>query len=98
MATVSRHIPPCAAVITIIPAVGGPSSTTFHSSGERLPSSSWHAPALHRGRGPHQRVPRPAALRLTPRGVRRPFTLHVGHPGARLAPGRGYSPTVSNHR
>jgi protein Tex len=35
MANVSRNIPPCAAVITIIPAVGGPSSTTFHSPGEK---------------------------------------------------------------
>src|SRR5215467_206765 len=32
---VSRNVPPCAAVTTIIPAVGGPSRTTFHSSGEK---------------------------------------------------------------
>src|SRR5215469_3645384 len=35
MANVSRNVPPCAAVITIRPAAGGPSSTTFHSSGEK---------------------------------------------------------------
>src|SRR5208282_1610429 len=35
MATVSRNMPPRAAVTTIMPAVGGPSSTTFHSSGEK---------------------------------------------------------------
>src|SRR5690348_16708789 len=33
MATVSRIMPPCPAVITIMPAVGGPSRTTVHSSG-----------------------------------------------------------------
>src|SRR5689334_3034613 len=32
---VSRNVPPRAAVTTIIPAVGGPSRTTFHSSGEK---------------------------------------------------------------
>src|SRR5580692_12972957 len=31
----SRIIPPRAAVTTIMPALGGPSSTTFHSSGEK---------------------------------------------------------------
>src|SRR5205807_6111718 len=35
MANVSRNVPPWAAVITIMPAVGGPSRTTFHSSGEK---------------------------------------------------------------
>src|SRR5215472_13511022 len=35
IAIVSRNIPPCAAVITISPAAGGPWSTTFHSSGEK---------------------------------------------------------------
>src|SRR6516225_317825 len=35
MANVSRNVPPCAAVITIRPAAGGPSSTTVHSSGEK---------------------------------------------------------------
>src|SRR5580704_984033 len=34
MATVSRIMPPRAAVTTIVPAAGGPASTTFHSSGE----------------------------------------------------------------
>src|SRR5215472_14316798 len=33
MAIVSRIMPPCPAVITIMPAVGGPSRTTVHSSG-----------------------------------------------------------------
>src|SRR4029077_629299 len=32
---VSRNVPPRAAVTTIIPAAGGPSRTTFHSSGEK---------------------------------------------------------------
>src|SRR5437773_12144406 len=31
---VSRNVPPRAAVTTIIPAAGGPSRTSFHSSGE----------------------------------------------------------------
>src|SRR5260221_9789724 len=31
----SRIIPPWAAVATIMPALGGPSSTTFHCSGEK---------------------------------------------------------------
>src|SRR6266487_1789852 len=35
MANVSRNVPPWAAVITIMPAVGGPSRTTCHSSGEK---------------------------------------------------------------
>src|ERR1700745_2564149 len=35
MAIVSRNVPPCAAVVTIRPASGGPSSTTSHSSGEK---------------------------------------------------------------
>src|SRR5215475_7022712 len=35
IATVSLNIPPRAAVTTIRPALGGPSSTTFHSSGEK---------------------------------------------------------------
>src|SRR6266566_5295442 len=35
MANVSRNVPPWAAVITIMPAVGGPSRTTFHSSSEK---------------------------------------------------------------
>src|SRR6266704_2654279 len=49
---VSRNVPPRAAVTTIIPAVGGPSRTTFHSSGEKaalvvMPRSYAH---LHRCR------------------------------------------------
>ena len=35
MAMVSRNVPPWAAVMTIMPAAGGPSSTTFQSSGEK---------------------------------------------------------------
>src|SRR4029077_6148602 len=45
IATVSLNIPPCAAVTTIMPALGGPSSTTFHALGQRAPfvviSRSW---------------------------------------------------------
>src|SRR5690348_4107630 len=32
MAIVSRNIPPCPAITTIMPALGGPSSTDVHSS------------------------------------------------------------------
>src|SRR6266516_3561554 len=35
MAMVSRNVPPWAAVITIMPAVGGPSRTSVHSSGAK---------------------------------------------------------------
>jgi hypothetical protein len=35
MAMVSRNVPPWAAVSTIMPAVGGASSTTVHSPGEK---------------------------------------------------------------
>ncbi len=42
MAMVSRNMPPRAAMITIIPAEGGPSSTTVHSSGVKADLSVIH--------------------------------------------------------
>src|SRR5215470_387430 len=61
IATVSLNIPPCAAVTTIMPALGGPSSTAFHSSGEKAAfvviSRSWL-----RRRGDPRRLPRRARV------------------------------------
>src|SRR6185437_12000398 len=56
IANVSRHIPPRAAVTTIMPAVGGPSSTVRHSSGVKASRVVIDAP------------PRQARLRTPPGG------------------------------
>src|SRR5262249_61610468 len=59
-------MPPCAAVITIRPAVGGPWSTTFHSSGEKA-SFVVMARSCASGDADHGRGP--VCSRLTPAGV-----------------------------
>src|ERR1700757_1568256 len=54
---VSRNVPPRAAVTTIIPAVGGPSRTTFHSSGEKAAFVVMPRSYAHRhGWGPIQHL------------------------------------------
>src|SRR5215510_4104945 len=59
-------MPPCAAVITIRPAVGGPWSTTFHSSGEK---ASFVVMARSCASGDADHGKGPVSSRLTPAGV-----------------------------
>src|ERR1700749_1002674 len=69
MANVSRNVPPCAAVITIRPAAGGPSSTTFHSSGEKA-ALVVMACSCAAGDAATSRIPQFPGRALHPAGVR----------------------------
>src|ERR1700760_2701780 len=104
MANVSRNVPPCAAVITIRPAAGGPSRTTFHSSGEKAalvvmacscaPGDAGHLKSLA---GPG-RAPHPAGVRYGVKGTSLEG-LNTGGGGAvkgrpRLRPAQGAHPTL----
>src|ERR1700733_5881608 len=61
MAQVSRSIPPFAAVMTSSPALGGPSSTCFHSSSEK--SAFFVIPHSSARVGGRQRRPEVTILR-----------------------------------
>src|SRR5260221_12310862 len=77
----SRIIPPWAAVATIMPALGGPSSTTSHCSGEKAafvvlryscPHCEKYGLLAGRGGGTHEREVPPGA-RPTPAPVSHQF-------------------------
>src|SRR5690349_24945356 len=96
MAMVSRNVPPWAAVSTIMPAAGGPSSTSSHSSGEKaalfvmsyscVPGDARHVKDLAvPGAAPHPAVGESSGERQQARTRAGGMFVRIGGPGDRAA-------------